>query len=69
MPRKKQPIICNLDPQHWQIEDYKQIITLKELQYLVLNHNGWIIFRGKNRKLKYTKVCSDVYEISKMKSE
>lgn len=50
---------------HWLFEDYKQRITKKELQEMLLCEEDTIIFHGRIRHLKAKCLGVGVYEISK----
>lgn len=57
--------IVKLDNGHWEVEDYFQRVTAKELKLLYLNKEEYIIFHGHIRRIGYKKVAPGVYEIFK----
>jgi len=50
---------------HWQIEDYRQRMTKKEWQKILLNGEDSIIVKGRLRQLKAKSLGAGVYEICK----
>ena len=50
---------------HWQIEDFKQRMTKKEWQKILLSGEDTIIVRGRLRQLKAKYLGAGVYEIYK----
>jgi hypothetical protein len=53
------------DERHWITETYKQRMTTKEWQKILLDYDDSVIFQGKLRKLKARKLGAGVVEIFK----
>jgi len=53
------------DNGHWVREDYRQRITTKEWQKLLLDKDDTVIFRGRIRKLTAKNIGAGVYEVYK----
>jgi hypothetical protein len=53
------------DEQHWKFENYRQRITRKQWQEILLNEDDTVIFHGRVRKLKAKSLGAGVYEIYK----
>ena len=54
-----------LDNGHWQFEDYRQRMTRKEWQKVLLEHKDTVVFRGLVRDLIATHLGVGVYEVFK----
>jgi hypothetical protein len=53
------------DERHWITEGYKQRMTMKEWQKILLDYDDSVIFHGKLRKLKVRKLGAGVVEVFK----
>ena len=58
-----------LSDNHWKIENYRERITTKEWQQILLNNQDSIIFRGTLYKLKAEPLGCGVVEVYKEKDE
>ena len=53
------------DSGHWQTEDYKQRMSIKEWKKILLEANDKVIFGGRLRQLKAKKLGYGILEIYK----
>ena len=53
------------DERHWRFEDFKQRMTRKEWQTLLLDGDDTVIFHGNVRHLQAKHIGAGVYEVSK----
>lgn len=54
-----------LDNNHWRVEGYKQRMTEKKWEEMLLNYDDKIIVRGKLRQLAIRKLSSNIVEVYK----
>ena len=57
--------MSDLSINHWQIDCYKQQVTRKQLQQILLHHGDTILMHGRLRELKTKHLGAGIYEISK----
>jgi len=62
-PMSKMDKTSILHNNHWTISSFKQRVTRKELNYLLLNSDDTIIRSGRICQLKYKPLGFGVYEI------
>lgn len=61
-------VVPTLNNNHWVFEDYRQRVTRKEAQYILIEY-GHIIFHGRLRQLRVKSIGAGVYEVYKEKEE
>ena len=54
-----------LDNNHWKLEDFKQRMSIKAWEELLLNHEDKIIFKGCVRQLEAKRIFGSVVEVYK----
>ena len=55
---------CKISGWHWSMADYRQRVTRKDAQAILINHEA-IIFHGRLHLIKVKSIGAGVYEIYK----
>ncbi len=58
-----------LSGNHWRSETYYETMPLRDLQEIMLDSDGWIIFNGCKRALGYKKIAPGIYRLFKKPEE
>jgi hypothetical protein len=49
----------------WLSESYRQTVETRSLREIMEDTDGWMIFHGERRELKYTKIAPGLYHLYK----